>query len=469
VAPQPKLASQLATRIEHEILHQRRPTGYRLGTEPELVERFGVSRAVLREAIRMVERHGLAETRRGPGGGFFVAQPAEAAIARVLSTYLQQIGIGIDEVFEARRLIDKAIVRQAAVRSTREAAEALEEIVHEQAEPISMETDGEFMDRLHTKLTTIARNPVLALFSNTLIQVQKHVGLGLRFSKKDTFELFHIYRDAYHNIALAFLDHDVERAEREFEGFLRRQHKEWSTRRPRARPPGETKRGDLLAQEISESIRAGKLEPGARIGSEAELLERYNVGREAFREAVRLLEEHGLCEMRRGVPGGLLVRAPDPSSVIRTASIFLAHQEIPPTLLREASLVFDPEVAALAAERATEEGAAQLVGQLGVMSVLPRRETADGARVLQGLICDLAQSRALALFSRICTLTGWGEGSPSQEALPSESVDAVRGYVARIIGAIRDGDAERARQLQTYTLELAFEWWNTLENDHPKA
>jgi DNA-binding FadR family transcriptional regulator len=233
--------------------------------------------------------------------------------------------------------------------------------------------------------------------------------------------------------------------------------------------PAPSRRGDLLAQEISESIQAGRLEPGARIGSETELLERYNVGREAFREAVRLLEEHGLCEMRRGVPGGLLVSAPDPSSVIRTASIFLAHQEISPTLLREASLVFDPEIAALAAERATEEGAAHLVGQLGLMSALPRRETANRARELQELICDLAQSRALALFSRICSLIGWGEGSSSQEALPSNSVGAVRGSVTRVIGAIRDRDAERARQQQTYILDIAFEWWNTLERDDPKV
>ena len=40
-----------------------------LGAEAELRERYGVSRAVLREAVRILEYHGAVTTKRGPGGG----------------------------------------------------------------------------------------------------------------------------------------------------------------------------------------------------------------------------------------------------------------------------------------------------------------------------------------------------------------------------------------------------------------
>ena len=89
MAKTPKLAPTIARRIERDILNRRRPVGYRLGSEPELTSRYRVSRAVLREAIRIVERHQLAETRRGAGGGFFVCQPPRHAMASVLSGYLE--------------------------------------------------------------------------------------------------------------------------------------------------------------------------------------------------------------------------------------------------------------------------------------------------------------------------------------------------------------------------------------------
>ena len=46
-----------------------------VGTEPELIEREGVSRALLREAVRLLEHHHIARMRRGPGGGLFVMAP----------------------------------------------------------------------------------------------------------------------------------------------------------------------------------------------------------------------------------------------------------------------------------------------------------------------------------------------------------------------------------------------------------
>jgi predicted TIM-barrel fold metal-dependent hydrolase len=96
---------RIAQRIENEVLDRALRPGYRLAPEARLTERYRVSRAVLYEAIRLVERHQLATTRRGAGGGFFVVEPAGEAVAQLMCAHLDSIRVGFPELFEALRLV----------------------------------------------------------------------------------------------------------------------------------------------------------------------------------------------------------------------------------------------------------------------------------------------------------------------------------------------------------------------------
>lgn len=60
-----KLASILARDIEADIVRRGWAVGESLGSELALQQRFGVSRSVLREAVRLVEHHQVARMRRG--------------------------------------------------------------------------------------------------------------------------------------------------------------------------------------------------------------------------------------------------------------------------------------------------------------------------------------------------------------------------------------------------------------------
>jgi DNA-binding FadR family transcriptional regulator len=71
-----KLAALTARRIEDEIIARRWPIGEVIGSEADLMARYEVSRAVLREAVRLVEHHGAARMRRGPSGGLVVQAPS---------------------------------------------------------------------------------------------------------------------------------------------------------------------------------------------------------------------------------------------------------------------------------------------------------------------------------------------------------------------------------------------------------
>ena len=70
-----KLAEHVAAQIRGDIIAKGWPVGQVLAAEPELIERYGVSRSVLREAVRIVEYLGVARMRQGPGGGLVVTTP----------------------------------------------------------------------------------------------------------------------------------------------------------------------------------------------------------------------------------------------------------------------------------------------------------------------------------------------------------------------------------------------------------
>jgi DNA-binding FadR family transcriptional regulator len=84
-----KLAEVLAATIGGDIAAGGWQVGTVFGTETALLERYAVSRAALREAVRLLEYHSVAEMRRGPGGGLVVAKPRAQASIDTIALYLQ--------------------------------------------------------------------------------------------------------------------------------------------------------------------------------------------------------------------------------------------------------------------------------------------------------------------------------------------------------------------------------------------
>src|SRR2546430_16497264 len=72
--PTKKLAEQTAEKIEMRIIEMDWPVGKVIGSEHDLLADYGVSRAALREAIRLLEDHNVAYMRRGGRCGAGVAE-----------------------------------------------------------------------------------------------------------------------------------------------------------------------------------------------------------------------------------------------------------------------------------------------------------------------------------------------------------------------------------------------------------
>jgi DNA-binding FadR family transcriptional regulator len=90
--------------------------GDRLPPERELADTFGVSRVTLREAIKALRDAGLVESRRGRGGGTFVAAPRHER-ARSRDKIEQAIGHGLDDVLALRKVIEPGAAALAAGRT----------------------------------------------------------------------------------------------------------------------------------------------------------------------------------------------------------------------------------------------------------------------------------------------------------------------------------------------------------------
>lgn len=80
-----------------------------------------------------------------------------------------------------------------------------------------------------------------------------------------------------------------------------------ATGRVTIRAMDSVKLGEQIAQAILEFLINAQWECDELLGSEAHLMETYNAGRASLREAVHLLELHGVAVMQRGPGGGLLV------------------------------------------------------------------------------------------------------------------------------------------------------------------
>jgi len=168
--PGAKAAESLARQIEAEIIARGWPVGELLGIEADLLVRYGVSRPVLREAVRLLEHHMVATTRRGTGGGLRVTAPDSSAVASAAALYLDYRGVRISQLYAARATLESRCVELAVARLDEVGIARLRGIV----EAISGMDAVTLLDHSHDLEEAIAElsgDPVLTLFVEVLLQL----------------------------------------------------------------------------------------------------------------------------------------------------------------------------------------------------------------------------------------------------------------------------------------------------------
>jgi DNA-binding FadR family transcriptional regulator len=88
--------------------------GASIGSEEELISRYGVSRPTLRQAAALVAQEQLIKIRRGTTGGYFAARPTVSAVSHMAAIYLQTRNASLDEMLASVERIRGDMVRLAA-------------------------------------------------------------------------------------------------------------------------------------------------------------------------------------------------------------------------------------------------------------------------------------------------------------------------------------------------------------------
>jgi len=107
-----------------------------------------------------------------------------------------------------------------------------------------------------------------------------------------------------------------------------------------------------IVEQIQEHILSGKLKEGDFLPSERDLQDLFHVSRGTIREALRVLEQKGLIEIKLGVGGGAMVKSASVDKLTESLGHVSRHQKIAVDHLSEFREGVEGDIAGLAAERA---------------------------------------------------------------------------------------------------------------------
>ena len=179
----PKLAVMVADAIAEEIFEKGLAPGVVLATESKMLEQFGVGRATLREALRLLEAEGLIAVRAGPNGGAVVQQPAPDRLARLLSILLTVSGTTLEDVLQARTVLEPELARRAALNADKDDIAALDAAIERLAD--SSMRKGEFLEEsahFHSIVATASNNIALSSFWFAIRRIADGQQVGVHYT-----------------------------------------------------------------------------------------------------------------------------------------------------------------------------------------------------------------------------------------------------------------------------------------------
>lgn len=172
-----KRASTLAATIESAIVSKGWPVGEILGSEAELIERYGVSRSVLREAIRILESRWVARMRPGPGGGLVVTAPDPGAVKDTTRLYLDFQGVRASHLYQVWTALELAAVAELAESIDEAGVDRLRRLIADEAEMLDRDPQAAielWMSQnlnLHSEIARQTGNPALVLFLGVVVDL----------------------------------------------------------------------------------------------------------------------------------------------------------------------------------------------------------------------------------------------------------------------------------------------------------
>lgn len=166
-----RLHETVVRHVEDELASGSLPVGSRLPAERALAEQLGVSRASVREGIRVLEAMGVVRTAAGSGpeSGAVVVADTALGITAALRLHLASRTLPVEDVVRTRTLLEAWAVREAAARASDSDLAAAAALLHEMDAPgIDAERFHALDADFHLTLTRAAGNEVVTAMMTAL-------------------------------------------------------------------------------------------------------------------------------------------------------------------------------------------------------------------------------------------------------------------------------------------------------------
>lgn len=218
-----RLSDRVADAILERIQSQRLRPGDALPSERELGKQFGVSRTVIREAIRALEAKGLLEVKTG--SGVRIVSVDSDRVRESIGHYVSATVPGYASVAEVRLVLEVAAAGLAAERATDEDLETMRTSLEQMARALkyverSAEADLDF----HRALAYATHNDLFLILHDS-------IGDALATARRETLAAGHQERklvlEAHWRILDAVAAHNRPAAEAAMREHLERVTAAW--------------------------------------------------------------------------------------------------------------------------------------------------------------------------------------------------------------------------------------------------
>jgi GntR family transcriptional repressor for pyruvate dehydrogenase complex len=185
-----KISDQIIEQIRNSILSGRFKPGDKVASEKELMLEFGVSKATLREALRVLEGMGLVEIKKGISGGVFIAEVDMKTTIHGIINFLHFKTVSVKDITMIRYLLEPPVAQIAALRIQPEDIVKLESMIVEH--PAVPQTIVSREIGFHRYLARMTENPILILVMDFIDNILNDIKFQLDPGT-----------DFYHNVAKA--------------------------------------------------------------------------------------------------------------------------------------------------------------------------------------------------------------------------------------------------------------------------
>jgi DNA-binding FadR family transcriptional regulator len=214
----------------------------------------------------------------------------------------------------------------------------------------------------------------------------------------------------------------------------------------------QTKIFQDVVEQIQDAIFDGRLKAGDTLPAERELKQMFNISRGTLREALRVLEQKGLIEIRLGVGGGSVVKSVNADQITESLALLIRSQKVSLNHLADFREDVEGIVAANAARANTSENIQDLKSLLAEARVCVEHGSArrnEFIEIDKRIHINLAAITGNPIYASILHSIHENIHRYYERFLSMEKKELKQNYqdLCDIVHAVEIGDGDQARKV----------------------